>query len=142
MATTDARQTNMDIAERVSLELWGNADLSVIDECYAEDCVVHMSGETYRGRKAFREAVSGMIEGMSDVAVSVDSLFGDGDHVATRYSFTGVHDSEMMGIPPTGKRFESSGINLTRFENGRIVEEWDQSDNLGMLQQLGVIPEQ
>jgi steroid delta-isomerase-like uncharacterized protein len=141
MATTDARQTNLGIAKRVSLELWGDGDITVIDDCYAEDCVVHMGNDTYEGRDAYREAVAGMM-GDGDVTVTLDDVFAVDDRVVSRYSFGGTHDSEMMGIPATGKSFASSGINILRFEDGRIVEEWDQSDNLGMLQQLGVVPEQ
>jgi predicted ester cyclase len=75
-----------------------------------------------------------------DVRVSVEDQIAEGDMVVTRWTATGTHTGELMGIPPTGRRIEISGITINRFSGGRIAEDWYQSDDLGMMQQLGVIP--
>jgi predicted ester cyclase len=54
--------------------------------------------------------------------------------------WTGTHQGELFGIPPTGKRMSIGAISITRVENGMGVEHWSQVDQLGMIQQLGLIP--
>jgi predicted ester cyclase len=57
-----------------------------------------------------------------------------------RVTGTGTHTGELMGVPPTGKRLEMTGIVIYRIAGGKIVERWAQHDVLGLMQQLGVIP--
>jgi predicted ester cyclase len=66
-------------------------------------------------------------------------MLADGDLVATRKTFRGTHTGEFMGIPPTGRDIELGVIDIVRYRDGRIVEHWSQVDQLGLLQQLGVI---
>ena len=55
------------------------------------------------------------------------------------YTLTGTHDGEFMGVAPTGKKIEINGIQIGRFENGKIVERWGSSDELGIMQQIGAV---
>lgn len=73
--------------------------------------------------------------------VTIDHQFADSEFVATRYTARGRHDTEFMGIPPTGREGTATGICISRFRDGRIVEEWDVWDTLGLLQQIGAVPE-
>ncbi len=57
-----------------------------------------------------------------------------------RYGWRGTHQGELMGVPATGKQVITSGISILRVANGKIAEQWDNFDNLGMLQQLGALP--
>ena len=57
-----------------------------------------------------------------------------------RYTFRGTHTGNFMGIAPTGKQVTQTGITIIRFANGKAVEQWANSDDLGLLQQLGVVP--
>jgi steroid delta-isomerase-like uncharacterized protein len=75
-----------------------------------------------------------------DQRVTIEDLVAEDDRVVNRSTYTGTHLGEFQGIPPTGKRFTIGGINVSRIANGRIVEDWTILDQLGMLQQLGVIP--
>ena len=65
----------------------------------------------------------------------------EGDKVATRKTFHGTHEGEFMGILPTGQRVSMGLIDIVRIVDGRVVEHWSMGDNLGMMQQLGVIPQ-
>jgi len=67
-------------------------------------------------------------------------LFGEGDRVAVRVRGEATHSAMIMGIPPTGKLIDISSITIFRCADGKIAEEWDQTDFLSMMQQLGVIP--
>ena len=74
-----------------------------------------------------------------DARVTVEDQIAEGDMVATRWRVTGTHTGELMGIPATGRRSEISGITINCFSGDRIAEDWYQSDDLGIMQQLGVI---
>lgn len=75
-----------------------------------------------------------------DMKGAVEDVVAEGNKVAVRFSGTGTHQGEFFGIPPTGKPIKSTGINIFRIEDGKIVEHWNNADDLGVLQQLGVIP--
>jgi predicted ester cyclase len=64
----------------------------------------------------------------------------EGDKVVTRWSATGTHNGPLMGIAATHKQATVQGVDINRYENGKIVEGWITYDMLGLLQQLGVAP--
>jgi steroid delta-isomerase-like uncharacterized protein len=72
----------------------------------------------------------------------IEDQIAEGELVATRVTLRGTHRGEFQGIPPTGKRVAFTGIGIHRIVGGRIAEHWPQPDLLGLMQQLGVIPEQ
>jgi len=72
--------------------------------------------------------------------VTVEDMIAEGDKVVTRYIAYGTPRGDVMGIPARGKTFTMTAIDILRFEDGKITEHWIESDQLGMLQQLGVIP--
>jgi steroid delta-isomerase-like uncharacterized protein len=93
--------------------------------------------EGFQGRKMFYAA---MLAAFPDMQVQVEDVFGEGDKLVTRWSVRGTHQGEMMGIPPTGKQISVGGIAIDRFENGQSVEHWEVFNQMGLMQQLGVIP--
>jgi len=78
--------------------------------------------------------------GLPDVHFTVDDIIAEGDKVAARWTSTGTHKGELMGIPSTGKKVMVTGIVINHFADGKIVDDWESYDILGMMQQLGVIP--
>jgi predicted ester cyclase len=68
-------------------------------------------------------------------------MITEGDKVAVRGTISGTHQGDLMGIPPTGRQVTVTLIDVNRIEDGKLVERWGVSDMLGMMQQLGVIPE-
>lgn len=91
------------------------------------------------GRKLFASA---FFSAFPDIQITIEDLVAEGDRVAARQSARGTHTGELMGIPPTGKQVSITGMFIFRFENGKVVEHWEIFDQLGMMQQLGVIPTQ
>jgi predicted ester cyclase len=67
-------------------------------------------------------------------------MLAEGDLVATRKTFRGTHQGPFMGLEPTGKQVEIGLIDIVRVVDGRVTEHWNAVDNLGLLQQLGVLP--
>jgi predicted ester cyclase len=77
-------------------------------------------------------------KGFPDLNIVGEKLVADDDNVAIAYTLTGTHQGEFMGIAPTGRKISARGVQIARFENGKLVERWGSSDQLGILQQLGV----
>lgn len=89
---------------------------------------------------------AGMIEAVRPYQVGLnghwevhDVLVAD-DYVTVRWTGSGIHDQEVMGIPPSGAKVEVEAISIHRMENGKIAENWTVWDTLTMLQQVGVVP--
>jgi steroid delta-isomerase-like uncharacterized protein len=133
---------NKEIVRRVEEEPWrGNFD--VIDEHVAEDYVGYdpSQPEAIRGREAVKEFIRTYKAAFPDSLVTVDAIFADGDIVITRWNGRGTHEGELMGIAPTGKEATVTGITISRLANGKVAESWSQWDTLGLLIQLGAVPE-
>jgi steroid delta-isomerase-like uncharacterized protein len=80
--------------------------------------------------------------GFSDARTEPEKVLADGDTVAVYFRTTGTHSGEFMGIPPTGKSIDVHGVDIVRFgDDGLAHEHWGLFDALGMMQQLGVVPE-
>jgi len=135
-------RTNKEIVRRLGVEPW-EGNLGVIDELTAPDYVGHDPSmpEPQRGPEGIKEFVSGYLAAFPDGKFTIDEQLAEGDLVATRWTGRGSHQGELMGIPPTGKQVTVSGITISRVVKGKVVEEWTNWDTLGMLQQLGVVPE-
>ena len=82
--------------------------------------------------------LAGFTEGFPDLQLTIEDTVAEGDLVAQRITFNGTHTGVFQGLPATNKRVTFSGLELNRFEEGRVVEHWFQLDALGLLQQLGL----
>ena len=133
--------TNKEIVRRLGVEPW-EGKLGVIDELVAPDYVGHDPAQPeMHGPEGIKQFITGYLAGFPDGRITIDGQLAEGDMVATRWTGRGTHQGELMGIPPTGKQVTVSGITISRVKNGKVVEEWSNWDTLGMLQQLGVVPE-
>ena len=113
-------------------------DASYLDQYLAPAYVYHgPAGELDKaGFKAFHDEV---LSAFSELAFRIEDTIADGDKVVTRWRFRGVHTGEFQGIAPTGNEVNFTGIIITRFQDGKAVEEWEEADLLSLLQQLGAI---
>src|SRR5690606_20492053 len=93
-----------------------------------------------QGREGVVELIRTFRAALSDVVMSVDKVVAEGDYVAESLTLTGVHTGPFLGIPPTGRPVKIMSVNLCRIEDGLVRERWGTSDDLGMLQQLGILP--
>ena len=135
-------EANAATARRV-VEAWNTGNLDVLDELLAPDYVDHdlSTHEDVQGVEANKERVRAYRAAMSDLRVTIDDLVAGGDRVASRWHATGTNDGELMGNPLTNRALEITGMSIDRFDaDGRLVETWDQWDNLGFMQQLGLAP--
>ncbi len=139
MATTEAE--TKEIVRRISEEAFAEGNLDVIDEHFAEDFVAHNPAlpEGLGGRDGYKQFIRMARSAFPDMESTTEDLIAEGNKVVERHVATGTHDGEFMGIDPTGKRVEIQGITIARFEDGQIVEAWEQADMMGLMQQLGVV---
>jgi steroid delta-isomerase-like uncharacterized protein len=133
--------TNKEIVRRLGIEPW-QGKLGVIDELVAPNYVGHdpAAGEQ-QGPEGVKEFIKSYLAGFPDGTITIDEQLAEGDLVATRWTGRGTHKGELMGVPPTGKQVTVSGITISRVKNGKVVEEWSNWDTLGLLQQLGAVPQ-
>jgi predicted ester cyclase len=87
------------------------------------------------------EFIGRLREAFPDITFTVEDMIAEGDLVATRWTATGTNDGEFMGMEPTGRQATIGGMTIQRFKDGRIVEGWTQQDALGLLRQIGAVPE-
>jgi steroid delta-isomerase-like uncharacterized protein len=137
-------EANAAAARRVTEEAFNEGRLEVVDELCSPDIVTHdpAEPEDLRGTEALKERISKYRAAMSDLHVTFEDVFATDDRVCARWSARGTNDGELAGMPPTGKTMEITGNSIDRFDSdGKIVETWDQWDNAGFMQQLGITPE-
>jgi len=117
------------------------AAMAIIDELYATDIVAHSgTGKDIRGLKDYKQSTSETYNAFPDIHFTVDGLVVEGDKVACRWTLTGTHKGEYMGIPPTNRKVTMWLIHIYRIVGGKFVEIWSRYDTLGLMQQLGAVP--
>ena len=117
----------------------GNID--AIDELCSPEFVNHSAPSGMPpNREGVKQVTAMFRQAFPDSYFTVEDMIAEGDKVATHKTFHGTHEGEFMGMPPTGRRVSMELIDIVRISEGRVVEHWSMGDNLGMMQQLGVIP--
>src|ERR671916_509723 len=122
-------QENKAISNRVA-EAIGKGDLNALDEFIAPELAEELKRDVAEIRRAFPDYAG----------TNVDQI-AEGEKVANRFVFLGTHLGEFEGVAPTGKRVEFIGHSIDRVVEGKIVESWVEIDMLGVMQQLGAVPE-
>ena len=135
-----SRETNIAAQERFGAAV-NSGDFRAFDEVVAPGAVDHdpAPGQAF-GPEGFRHFFTELRTAFPDLHLSVEQLVADDDIVAFAYTVTGTQQGPFMGFAPTGKRVQVRGMQLGTFADGKLVERWGSSDQLGMLQQLGLAP--
>src|ERR687896_1205729 len=137
-------EENKAVVRREMEELFNQGgNLDVADEIIAPNYVSHepTSGEV-RGIEGAKQFAATYREAFPDLQNTIEDMVAEGDKVVVRFRGRGTHQGETEAFgPPTGKRMEITGITIKRLSDGKIVEAWTNFDALGMMQQLGLIPE-
>lgn len=89
------------------------------------------------GAQGYIDFFSYMRNAFPDLNVEVEHMVTDEENVSFAYTVSGTHQGEFMGLAPTGKQFKARGMQVGRFENGKLKERWGSTNELGILQQLG-----
>jgi steroid delta-isomerase-like uncharacterized protein len=123
-------------------EVQSGGNIDAIDELCSPEFVNHSAPPGVPSNCDGVKLVTAMFrQAFPDSYFTVEEMVAEGDKVATRKTFHGTHQGEFMGIPPTGQQVSIGLIDIVRIADGQVVEHWSIGDNLGMMQQLGVIPQ-
>ena len=136
-------EANKAVSRRFFVEIFSQGNLAVADEIIAPNHVNGGPGALPglpNGPEGSKMQVSFYRNAFPDTHFTVDEQIAEGDTVVTRFTAHGTHKGELAGIAPTGRSVTVTGIVRDRLEDGKIVETWAIFDQLGMMQQLGVIP--
>jgi steroid delta-isomerase-like uncharacterized protein len=106
----------------------------------APNIVLYNASMTIQGFEPYKQFIVMYFTAFPDGRFMIEDMIAEGDRVVVRQTFHGTHQGDLMGIPPTGKQVTATAILILRFANGKAVEEWFNNDDLGLLQQLGVVP--
>jgi predicted ester cyclase len=136
---TTTAEGNKRIARRILEEVVEQGNLDAVDESYTEDAVEHTPMGEFSGRERIKEGFARNRDAFSDYTVTVDDMIAEGDTVAVRLTERGTHDGELLGIDPTGNAFQHQTMAFLRLEDGKVAEWWVLPDNLGFMQQIGVV---
>lgn len=98
-----------------------------------------MNGQ-FRGLAGAQQVSAALLSAFPDWQARIEDLVAEGDQVAVRWTYTGTHQGDFRGIPPTGRRITIGSIDLYRIAEGKIAEGWASFDSLTLMQQLGVLP--
>jgi steroid delta-isomerase-like uncharacterized protein len=135
-------EENAAIGRRWTEDALDGHNLDLLDEFVAEDLVHHAGLFVDEiGREALKADLAALIEAFPDVRFTADVVVASEDRAAVRWTGRGTHQGEFQGLAPTGRPVVFTGINVYRIACGQIVEGWSEPDALGLLQQLGVVPE-
>ena len=121
-------------------EILNKGNIDMIDTYFAEDYVNKTVTSSVNGKAEAKDYFGAFIAGFSDINFVVDEIFGVDDRLIKRWTFNGTHSGEFAGIPATGNKITLKGVSVSRIVDGKISEELDFMDDLGFMQQLGVIP--
>jgi len=122
-------------------EAVNSGNLSMLRDIVTPDAVDHDPAPNQgNGPEGFIAYFTELRTAFPDLKIAVDHMVADDDNVAFAYTVTGTHDGPLMGFAPTGRKISARGMQITRFENGKQVERWGSSDQLGILQQIGAMP--
>jgi steroid delta-isomerase-like uncharacterized protein len=136
-------EQNKAFTKRAVEEGWNQGKLEVFDELMAASCVFNepsLPGGKITGPDAYKQRAQMYRAAFPDLHLTVTDQFEEGDRLVSRWTATGTHKGELMGIAPTGKHVTVTGITINHIQSGKLVESWENGDTLGLLQQLGVVP--
>lgn len=143
MSTDD----NKAVVRRAYLDGMNNRDMSIIDEVFARDYVVHYPAmEPIHGRDAAKEAIAAFLDAFPDIVFTIEDQVAEGNKVVTRWTALGTHSGEFRGFPKKGAIIPASGrkVNFRATDiylivDGQIKEEWNTLENMELMHQMGVV---
>ena len=134
-------EQNKAVIRRFYEELLSQGDLSVADELCTPDFIAHfLPPGMPSGVAGLKQLLSMYRAAFPDLESRIEDLIAQEDTVVARAVTRGTNQGEFLGNPPTGKQVAVAGIDMFRLENGKIVEQWLNRDDLGLMQQVGLMP--
>ena len=135
-----SKQANIQAQTRFG-EAINSGNLEAMRELVSPAVVEHDPGPNQGpGAQGYIDLFTAMRSAFPDLKATPEHITADEGTVAMAYTITGTHQGDFQGIAPTGKAIEARGVQIARFVDGKMVERWGSSDELGILKQLGAEP--
>jgi steroid delta-isomerase-like uncharacterized protein len=115
---------------------FNRGDLDVVDRHFSADAAIHDPGLEMGGPADLRRGLAGLRTVFPDFHFSIEDVLAERDRVAIRYRGSGTHCADFLGVSPSGRWVDYTGIVILRLEQGKIAEFWAQPDQLGVLKQI------
>lgn len=128
-----ADDANQAVVRRFIQEVFQDGDPAAVDELVAEDFVPHTWPSTDDGRGDPKRTIDRVSKGLTNPVFTIDDAIAEGDQVAVRLTASATQSGELVGLPPSGKRYTISEIHIFRLRDGMITEHWHQFDQLDMM---------
>jgi steroid delta-isomerase-like uncharacterized protein len=122
------------------LEAFVGNDQSSLEELMSSDLVYHHHQMGELDRETHLQGIARLNGAFSDMNIEIREQVAEGDLISTRLIWRGVHTGEFQGLPATNREIAVQGISVERVIDDEVVERWFIQDELGMMQQLGVVP--
>ena len=129
-------EANKELGKRWFEEVWNQGRREVIREMLTPDAVMQEGGEAVKGPEGFYPFFDRMQAAFSDIHVTIHDALAEEDRVCLRWSCTMKHAGDGLGIPPTGKSLQTTGISIMRIAAGKLVAGWQNWDMLGLMRQI------
>lgn len=138
---TQSMKANKELARRLNNKLWNDKDASQIEEIVSKKCVLQVGDREFRGQKGYRQFFETYTGAFPDLSIQINDLIAENYYVVTSYTARGQHTGQLMGIEPTGKQVKVNGVNIARYQDGKLVESQNLFNEMSLLQQVGAMPE-
>ena len=140
MTSTDASESAKAVVRRNTEEVQGGGNFDLFEELFADNFLDHtpQPGRT-PDKDGARQLYKVLRTAFPDMNVTPEIVVQDEDTIAFAYTLAGTHTGPLGKIPPSGKKVKIRGMQISKFKDGKMVERWGSSDELGLLKQIGVI---
>lgn len=121
-------------------EVFNNGQLSILEDIIHSNYHFSSTDSELNGIGELKEFIQSFRTAFPDLNLCIDDIFTSGDKTCTTFTFTGTHEEDFMGIPPTKQEVKVQGVLISTIQDSKIIEEKEILDNLGFFQQLGLVP--
>jgi steroid delta-isomerase-like uncharacterized protein len=130
-------EQNKEVVRRYWNGKWNERRTEILDELMTPDVVYHGTSMEMNGVEEYKQVYNMYRSALHETQITIEEIIAEGDKVMTRLSLSGIQKGDLAGIPPTGKSFTSTVFTVFLLIDGKIAEEWEVMDELGLMQQLG-----
>ena len=138
MPVIQTPEKNKETIRRLYEDLLNHGKLELLDQVIDED-YIGIYGQ--RGPDAFAETIRGLLQGFPDIQWTIEDLVAERDRVAVRWTWQATHQNAFRGFPATQKQVTDKAVAIYQFKNNKIIHAWIETDRLGVLQQIGAVPQ-
>ena len=132
---------NKVIVRRFIDEVFVKGNVDAVDKLVTHDFVPHSWPSVAPGTDSLKQAVKRVFAGLAGVSMKIEDMIAQDDKVAVRLTAHATHKGDFMGLPATGKSYTISETHIFHIRDGKVAEHWRDADMLGLMQQLGALPE-